>query len=231
MYESHVRHGADDEAGRRHQQRRRVEPRRRARRNVHLGEPEIEHLDEPAPGLDQVGALDVAVDDMVRMRVVESVRQLRADVDRVAHRQRAAADAFGQVLAFDVFHGDEQRAVVLADVVRDGDVRRAQRGRSPRFAHQPRPTLGVLARIGREELERHLPSQPRVLRKIHLAHPACAEAPDDTVMVDGLPFQHSSIVGGSAVRLYRMSARLRAAAAGPGFVEATFSSLTDGHRR
>ena len=108
-----------------------------------LGQAEVEHLDQAALGAHQVRALDVAVDDAAAVRFIERVGDLEADLDDLADRQRPLRDARRQQLAFDVLHDDEVGAGVLADVVGDGDVRRAQHRGGARLVQQARAAFRI----------------------------------------------------------------------------------------
>ena len=150
-----------------------------------LRQTEVEHLDEPALGAHQVCALDVAMDDAARVRFVERVGDLDADLDHFAHRQRPARDPRRQQLAVDVLHDDEVGARFFADVVGDGDVRRAEHRRGARFVQQPRAALRIGLERRRQELERDRPAKSRVFTAIHLSHAACAKALVDPIVLDG----------------------------------------------
>ena len=65
---------------------------------------------------------------------------------------------------------------VLADVVGDRDVRRAEHRRGARFVEQPRAAVRIGFERGGQELQRDGPAEPHVFGAIHLAHPARAEA-------------------------------------------------------
>ena len=121
-----------------------------------------------------------------RVRFVERVGDLQADLDGLAQRQRPVRDPLREQLALDVLHDDEVGAGVLADVVGDGDVRRAQHRRGARLGQQPGPALRIGLERVRQELERDLPAEPDVFGAIHLAHAAGAEAPIDSVVLHGL---------------------------------------------
>ncbi len=147
----HVGHGADDHAGDRDLRLR--EPRRLGALGLdELGQPEVEHLDEPALGPHQVRALDVAVHDPARVRLVQGVGDLQADLHDLADRQRPLRHARRQQLALDVLHHDEVGAARFADVVGHGDVGRPQERRGPRFVQEPRAALGIRLQVGGQEL-------------------------------------------------------------------------------
>ena len=74
-------------------------------------------------------------------------------------------DARRQQLALDVLHHDEVGAGVLADVVGDGDVRRAQQRRGARLVQQPRAALGIGLERRRQELQRHRTARGGRLRR------------------------------------------------------------------
>ena len=72
-----------------------------------------------------------------------------------------------------------------ADVVDGEDVRVVQRTGRARFLFEARPARAVYLRA-RQDLDRHLARhrRARVLRAIHLAHPARAEQRDNFVVTE-----------------------------------------------
>ena len=133
---------------------------------------EVEHLRLTAARDEQIGRLDVAMDDARRVRGIERVGDLLAEIEQIVDRQRTARDARLQRLAFQQLHHHELLAVVLADVVQRADVRMAQRRDDARFAKEAVHRVGHAAGVGREQLERHVTPEPRVLGLIHHAHAA-----------------------------------------------------------
>src|SRR6516162_586673 len=72
-------------------------------------------------------------------------------------------------------------AVVLADVMDRADVRVIQRGNRARFTFEaPQPMLILRERSG-QDLDRHMASEPGVVREIDLAHSTRAEQRNDFV--------------------------------------------------
>src|SRR5262249_48638952 len=79
---------------------------------------------------DDVARLDVAVDDAARRRVGQAGGHLQEVVQRLGHRQPAAAvEEAAQVLALDELEGDEVQPLVLAAVEDAGDVLVVEPGR------------------------------------------------------------------------------------------------------
>ena len=151
-----------------------------------LGEAEVEHLDQAALGAHQVGALDVAMDDAAaraprpaRRRPAGRLRRSRGSAARpcATRGESSSPSTYSMTM--------KSAPLVLADVVGDGDVRRAQHRRGARLGQQPRAALGIGLERVRQELQRDLTSEPDVFGAIHLAHAAGAEAPIDPVVLHG----------------------------------------------
>ena len=98
-------------------------------------------------------------------------------------------DHFFQRAAFQILHGDEGAAVLLADVVNGADVGMVQSGGGPRFALEPAQRLPVARQVVRQELEGHEATESSVLRFVDHAHAAAAELLDDAVVGEGLADQ------------------------------------------
>ncbi len=79
---------------------------------------------------------------------------------------------------------EEARSTGVLEAVDRGDVRMVERGESPRLALQPREPVGVRRELRREDLDRDLAAEPRVMRPIDLAHPARAQGREDLVRAE-----------------------------------------------
>ena len=99
-----------------------------------LGQAEVEDLRLAALGDEDVGGLDVAVDDALRVRGVEGVCNLDPEIERDFERERPVVDAVLQRLAVEELHRDERLALGLADVVDRADVRVVERRGRARLA-------------------------------------------------------------------------------------------------
>ena len=145
-----------------------------------LGEAEVEHLDLAVGRQLDVGGLQVAVDDAVLVRLLERLGDLLRDRDRFVHGDRAAREAFREVLAGDELHRQEveggavgqRRALESVDV---GDVRVVEGGEQLRLALEAGEALRILRQLGRQHLDRHVAAELRVAGAGDLAHPARAE--------------------------------------------------------
>ncbi len=153
------------------------------RRRV-LGEAEVGHLQGAVFQHHQVRRLDVAVHDVILMRIVERRRRLGHHVENA--RQRQEVPGFGvllQRLPLDELHGDEGDSGLLADVEDGDDVRVEELPRGLRFAHE---TLAGLTRFlgrrpGRQDdrLDRDLALDLRIVGQEDLAHRSSADLADD----------------------------------------------------
>ncbi len=84
----------------------------------------------PALGDENVGGLDVAMDDSFHMRRIESVRNLNPQLQHLLKRQRLAGNAVLQRLTVQELHHDVCLTVFFADVINRADVRVIERGSS-----------------------------------------------------------------------------------------------------
>ena len=123
----------------------------------HRRQAEVEQLRVPARGDEDVGRLEIAMDDAGGVGGVERVGDLDAEADDGADRHRAGGHHFVQRQAAEQLH-DEIGAPVrlrrLADVVDRADVRVIQRRRRARLALEAPQMFFRRGERGRQQLER-----------------------------------------------------------------------------
>ena len=124
------------------------------------------------------------MDDALLLRRFERLGNLFRDGQRLVERDRTTRNALREILALDEFHHQGVRAQRLLEAVDRGDVGMIQRRERLRLAFEPRETIGVSGKCVRQNLDRHLSTQRRVGRPIHLAHPTFADRRGDVVDAD-----------------------------------------------
>ena len=102
-----------------------------------LRESEIENFGVLAGGDENIGGLDVAMDDACLVRGVQSVGDFDGQRQQLPDRHRLATDAFFQGLPLEEFHRDVGLAVLFADVVDGADVGMIQGRGSAGLATEP----------------------------------------------------------------------------------------------
>ena len=133
----HVRNGADRRAGFREVLAHRGRPFRLtccAGSALDLRQTEVEDLGLAAGVDEDVRRLDVTVNDSLRVRRLERVRELNADIEQASDVERAAADPLRERDPFQQFHGDEVLPLELIDRVDSADRRMVERRRGACFA-------------------------------------------------------------------------------------------------
>ena len=140
----------------------------------------------PRAGDEDVGGLEVAVDDPLRVRRLERVRDLDAELEQLADLERPPADPLGQRLALEQLHRDEVAALVLVDRVHRADAGVVERRGGLRLPLEALERGGVLRQLCRQELERDVPAELRVFRLVHDTHAAAAQLRRDPVVRDDL---------------------------------------------
>jgi hypothetical protein len=141
------------------------------RRAVNLGDPEIENLRRPIGQEDDVGGLDVAMDDPRFVRVSESARHLLRDRKGFIEREAAAVEARLQRFAIVERHGDEQLSVLgLPDLVDRADARVIEGGGGARFSDESRLGVRVFTQVRRKKFQCDMTAEPLVSRSVHDRH-------------------------------------------------------------
>ncbi len=156
-----------------------------------LGDAEVGDLGPQPFEQDDVGRLDVAVDDPLRVGEVERFGDLGHDVPDLVEVQRPPLrERFLQVLPFDVLHGDEGHAsgFVLTDVVHGHDGRVVQDSRGLGLADEALLELlrfvvvGVSRRADR--LQGDQPPDQRILGQVDDSHRPFAKLAYDLVAAE-----------------------------------------------
>ncbi|ACU76011.1 hypothetical protein Caci_7182 [Catenulispora acidiphila DSM 44928] len=153
-------------------------------------DPEVGEVD-PAVGLHQdVGGLQIAVDDALRVDVRQRVGQGGSDPRDLRRRQRSAPDDACQILAVDQRHDEVAPRAVAAGVPQRDEVRMADRREQPRLLGEApgefRPALA-----GLEDLDRDRPPQVDVGGFVDLGRAAQPDALTEPIAVPEQGLAHS----------------------------------------
>lgn len=122
------------------------------------------------PGHEQVGRLDIAVDDPLPVRRVEGVGDLGAEIEDRRFRHRARREERLERLPLEQFHGEEALSFVLAEIVDRADVWMVQRRGSARLPFEPLDRARIVGQLRGQELQRDVPAQSQILGAIDDAH-------------------------------------------------------------
>jgi hypothetical protein len=146
-----------------------------------LGEPEVEDLEVPVAGEEEVRGLQVAMQDALVVRGGQPITQLQRERDRPLGGQRAPQQTGAQRLAGEQLAHEVGRRAGAADVVDGEHVRVAQRTDGSDLLLEAAQLLGARRVVGDDELDRDLAPDARVARAVHLTHAAPAEQLEDLV--------------------------------------------------
>ena len=166
-------------------------------------DPEVDHPHVPTPLDEDIGRLDVAMDDAALVCSLQRAGHVDDDAERDVELQTPVAleDAL-QILSVDQLHDDEVDAIVRAGVIDRRDVRVVKRGRGTRFLAEPRDEFGIGCKARAEDFHRHIAIEKLVVRPVHERHAALTEWLDQAVAARQHPLgQHPSTE--PAVSLHR----------------------------
>ena len=147
-----------------------------------LARAEIENFCRAVARAENVGGLDVAMDDAARVRGVERIGDFGGDLQQLLEMDRPARDAMLQRLAFEEFHHEEGVALIFADIVDGADVGIVQRGGGAGFAAEAFQSLRIAGSLIREKFDGHGAAEADVFGFVDDAHAATADFFDDAVV-------------------------------------------------
>src|SRR5688572_12406333 len=118
-----------------------------------LRDAEVEQLHLLPVGDEDVGRLDVAVDDPFTVSRVEGVGYLNTQLDKLMDFQWAGRQTFTEALTLQQLHDDERAALVLADIIDGADVGVVQRRGGSRFGPKTVDRLCIVRQLLGQELD------------------------------------------------------------------------------
>ena len=135
-----------------------------------------------ALGHENVGGLNVAMNNASRVRRIQRVRDLDTQRQDRFQLHRTVADHVLECSARQKFHDQERAAFLLANVINRADVGMVQSRSRLGFTAKALQRLPVLCQVVGKKLERDKAAQPRVLGFVDDAHTAAAQLLNDPVM-------------------------------------------------
>src|SRR5271170_2523521 len=93
-----------------------------------VSQSEVQNLGVPSFGHEDIGGLDVPVDDARSMGGIKRVGDLDAKRQYLLDLQRLATDAVFERRAFQILHRNKRLTILLPDFVDSADVRMVQSG-------------------------------------------------------------------------------------------------------
>ena len=151
--------------------------------HVRAGQPrdaEIQDLDATIRLQEQVAWLDVPVADSRRARHGQTVADFEHEADLLFDRQWPSLEPLGQRLPLQQLHDDEEASgLVFIDVVDGHDVGVGEPGAHLRLARESGADLGFTLEVRHQDLHSDIAAHHVIVRGIHDAHGALADALDD----------------------------------------------------
>ncbi len=139
-----------------------------------------------ALGDKNVGGLDVAVNNALGMRGVQSIRDLNREREHGFVIQRPSRDEMLQGDAIQKLHGDERLLPVFADFVDGTNIGVVEGGGGPRLPAKAFESLRIARHFLGQELEGDEAAKLRVFGFVNHAHASAAKFLDDAIVRDDL---------------------------------------------
>ena len=139
-----------------------------------------------AVGDEDVGRLDVAVDDPLGVGGFERVGEFRAEFKNSIGREWPPAIKLMKRRALQPFHRHKMAAGVLSDIVNRADVRMIEGRGGAGLALEPFDSCGFLDSSSERNFNATVTPQPRVFGQVDNAHATLAQLIQDAIVRDGL---------------------------------------------
>ena len=161
----------------------------RTRRNQ-LCQSEIQNLGFSAIRNEDVRGFDVAMDDPLLMRRVQSGGNLNADVEQKKRRQGSLiGDTVAQGPALQQRHYEERLAFVVSELVKQADIDMVQSGNCSGFPFESLQSFGIGSEFFGKKLQRNPTTQFEILGFVNESHTATAHDLEHAIVGDLLADQ------------------------------------------
>ncbi len=118
------------------------------------------------------------------MRLGQTFRNLRRDLNRLSHWQRARGKQLAQGPPLHQLHCDKGAAIGFVNLVNRTDIRMVQRGGRACLAAKTLKRLRVFGEFFGKELQRNVAAELQIFGFVNHAHAAAADLTQNTVMAD-----------------------------------------------
>jgi len=143
---------------------------------------EVDDLGHAFAGHQDIGRLEITVNDPLLMGLGHAPDGLEDDVERLFLLERPPLDLVPKAFAFIVGHDDIHPAVFrLFDLVNVADIGMIESRGGSGFLDEPLPRIGVRGPLVRQEFQGHGALELDILGLVDDAHPAAANFLDDPV--------------------------------------------------
>ena len=147
---------------------------------------EVEQL-HAARRQDDVGGLDIGVNDATTMGSVESISDLSGVLERLTDRYGPLGKTVGERFTVEKLHDQVVDAIVTADIMQCADVRMIESRHRTCLVLEPLSPSRVAARITGDDLDGDSTIETRIRCAIHLPHPAPANSGHDLIRAEPRP--------------------------------------------
>ena len=127
-----------------------------------------------AIGDENIRGFDVPMNDALRVRGIECIRNFNREFEHLANIERMLLNSMLQSLAIQIFHDHEEPAVLLADFVNGADISVIQSGCGSGFALEPFEGLRIRGEFVREKFQSDGTAEHRVLGLVNDTHSPAA---------------------------------------------------------
>ena len=158
-----------------------------------LRQAEIQYFHQPSVRDENVGGLNVTMDDSRPVGGIQTLRDPGRNTLQFVKRNRPLQDPLLERDAVQKLHDDVGPPVrSRADLMNRANIRMIQGGRGTRFSLESLHRARVSAEFMRQELERHHAAQARILGLVHDSHAAPTQFFDDSVFAGRVAYGRGS---------------------------------------
>ena len=135
---------------------------------------------------ENIGGLNVAMDDVLGMRSIQGIGNLGTDIQNSLEVHWPACNQMLERVAFEILHGDEQPPLMLGDLIDGANVGVIQSRGGAGFATKTLEGLRILGNVIGQKFEGDEAAEFCVFGLVNNAHATTAELLNNAVVRDGL---------------------------------------------